>query len=76
MIPSYLSDVGVVELDGGVISFLATSSAVVLYGTLISAGLLIVVAMIKGKREAALHRGAERDLDAGVTRALSSITSK
>ncbi len=76
MIPSYLSDVGLVELDRGICGHLATLSAVVLYGTLVSAGLLIMAAMIRGKREAALHRTAESGLDARATRTLSSVTSK
>ncbi len=56
MIPAYLSDLDVIHVDGTTYDLLSNASSVVLYGTLIIAGGLIVRAMIMGKREEELRQ--------------------
>lgn len=58
MVPVYLSGVGLLSVDEGMSGLLSLLSSVVLYGTLVCAGILIVVAMIKGKRAAEAAREA------------------
>jgi len=58
MVPVYLSGVGLLAVDETTSGLLTLLSSVVLYGTLISAGVLIIVAMLKGKRAAEEARGA------------------
>ena len=58
MIPVYLADLQIVQLGDGVYGLLSAASAVVLYGALLASGVLIVGAMVKGKRAAALAEAA------------------
>ena len=76
MIPSYLATMKLLNVSSGVVDLLATLSALVLYGTLVFAGVLITIAMVRGKREAALRGKDAAGRDVGVKRALSSVASK
>ncbi len=58
MIPAYLSDLNVISVGDTTYDLLSNVSRVVLYGTLLAAGALIIRAMIKGKREAEVRERA------------------
>jgi len=76
MVPAYLSDVGLIVVGNGTRALLATLSTLILYGTLVSAGTLIVAAMVRGKRAAALQRRAGERVDAPRASELSSAAGK
>ncbi len=57
MIPAYLSDLGVIPMSDTTYDVVSNVSKVVLYGTLLVAGGIIVRAMIMGKRQAERWQG-------------------
>lgn len=63
MIPAYLADLEVISVGGTTYDLLEYASRVVLYGTLLIAGSLIIRAMIKGKREEELRQRNRLILD-------------
>ncbi|MCL5108655.1 MAG: sulfite exporter TauE/SafE family protein [Chloroflexi bacterium] len=65
VIPTYLHDLRLFTLSPDLYGALSVASAVVLYGALLAAGLVISTAMVKGKREAEHARSAVAPVAAG-----------